>query len=432
MGPKPDSRLVEFIPTPTDYIVTIAIGIVVSSLFLYKKQKIELRFFWLILGQTIVLTAPLLTTGLQAVWGDYPTIDKEGSHLYYLQGIHIEQIQNPQQSLENPAIQLIGFHLGHLWITEFFDLFLPTHSAFNAQALCNVVLSWWCMWLLLWERNKQPWIGLILSFGFGMGLHLFRDINWYTIEKSAVWWLPLFWWAMERVNTGKNRFWLPIPIFLGACYSNLYWGMLIAMLGFFIAIVYRKKPIFYSLGGCFFVGLAIGVYQMLLMKNAPPLAQPEDFLWLRAALDAFTISPFQWNRIPFFLAVHPLCLAICGWALWQQKKLSWMVALSIVFFLLSLGPWLLPDTVKNPLYLGFAHLPGMWRFSEPEIFFHLSWMLLLGNVGPLNINPKGKATMYLFMVVYWIFAIRTSIAYPQFSTFIPSELAKNWEQNIFK
>ena len=161
----------------------------------------------------------------------------------------------------------------------------------------------------------------------------------------------------------------------------------------------------------------------MLMKNAPPLAQPEDFLWMRAALDSFTLSPFEWNRIPFFLAVHPLCLFICGWGIWHQKRLSWMLLLASGFFLLSLGPWLLFNAIKNPLYLGFSYLPGMWRFSEPEIFFHLSWMLLLGNVGQLKVNPTGKVTMYGFMVLYWIFAIRTSIAYPQFSSFIPSELA---------
>lgn len=432
MGPQQDSRLIECIPSSGDYGMTILIGMIIGSLFLLKRQPTEFRFLWLIAGQTIILTAPTLLTGADCVWGDYPTIDKEGSLLYYQQKIHIEQLFDPIKALDNPAIQLIGFHLGHLWVTEFFDLFLPTYAAYNAQALFNVILSWWCMWLVLWEKNKQPWLAMIIAFGFGMGLHLFRDINWYTIEKSAVWWLPLFWWSIERVRTGKNRVWLPAIIFFGAAYTNLYWGMLIAMLGLGLGLIHRNRKIFFALAGCCLVGMAIGCYQAVLMRNSPALAQPDDFIWLRAALDSFTIYPLQWNRIPFFLAVHPICLAICLWSIFSKKTCLWTLSLGLLFFVLSLGPWLLPDTFKNPVYLIFSYLPGMWRFSEPEIFFHLTWMLLLGSTREFHFKNNHKIILYVIIVGYWAFVVRPSKPYPAFTKFIPSNLSTNWQQKVFQ
>ena len=64
-------------------------------------------------GLTVVLTAPALGLLDAGVWGAFPTIDKEGSLLFYLDGVH-QRARAPLDAAGDPASRLIGVHTGTL------------------------------------------------------------------------------------------------------------------------------------------------------------------------------------------------------------------------------------------------------------------------------------------------------------------------------
>ena len=82
--------------------------------------------------------------------------------------------------------------------------------------------------------------------------------------------------------------------------------------------------------------------------------------------------------------------------------------------------------------MGFSYLPGMWRFSEPEIFFHLTWMIILGSVGTIQIKRVTKIWVYILIVGYWILAIRFSKPYPTHTQFVQSQLSNDWQKRVFQ
>ena len=127
-GPKADPRQriapVEVFDVPEAYLVCIGVGLVLSLAALLRAPDVRLRAAAFILGQTILLTAPLAVFLDTWVYGSYPTIDKAGSMVFYLDGVHLRMLTDPAASLQDPAARLIGVHVGHLWVTEFFDVFL--------------------------------------------------------------------------------------------------------------------------------------------------------------------------------------------------------------------------------------------------------------------------------------------------------------------
>ena len=82
-------------------------------------------------------------------------IDKAGSLLFYLDGVHQRMLLHPWLSPGDPAARLIGVHVGHLWITEIFDLVYSPVGAFNAQALLYPALAWYGAWLLLRDLSQR-------------------------------------------------------------------------------------------------------------------------------------------------------------------------------------------------------------------------------------------------------------------------------------
>ena len=170
----------------------MALGLAISASSRSSRFTPAVRAWLFCFGQTLALTAPLGLMISQGVYGDFPTIDKAGSYLYYQDGVHIRSLLHPIASLNDCAVQLIGVHMGHLWLDQFFDLFLSGYAPFNAQALLFPALAWWCCSLFFRELGADWRAAIATSLPFGLTLHIFRDLNWYTIEKAAIFLLPLY------------------------------------------------------------------------------------------------------------------------------------------------------------------------------------------------------------------------------------------------
>jgi|GEM_PF-1270764 len=447
-GPPADPRQriapVEIFDVPEAYLLCGAIGLLVSLAALWRGPDVRLRAALFVLGQSILLTAPLATFLDTWMYGSYPTIDKAGSLVFYLDGVHTRMLADPILSLQDPAARLIGVHIGHLWVTAAFDLILSPMGAFNAQALLYPALGWYCAFLLFHEVTEQPRASLLMAFPFGMGLHVFRDLNWYTIEKAAIFWIPLFLWACYRAWRDGGRWRLVTGLILAlTTWMNVYLGMLNAMmLGLTVLALWmsndRHRIRFLKTAVIAALCIApLAIWQWLLMHNGPQLATPEEFLWSRAALDSFTLDPLRWNRLEVHRSLNVVAL---GTALWGLKRSRWVgiVRLSsvsaLVFFFLSLGPVALG--IENPLYMAArAVIPGFWRIAKPEVFFHMTWLLLLGiaavQAGRAGWGRRLTAGLYGLFVIAWLIMVRTHPAYPPMTVYQPSKLSKGWEDRVF-
>ncbi len=426
------------------------------------------------------------------VYGAYPTIDKEGSLLFYLDGVHVRMLLHPLLSMGDPAAHLIGVHTGHLWLTAFFDLFLSPHGAFNMQGLLSPALAWFASWLLLRDLCDNRRIAFVLAFGWGMGLHVFRDLNWYTIEKAAIFWLAFFCWAMHRawqqvpdvpvqaegvpggaLPAGRLRDTGPWPwgaalLFLLMTWNNLYLGLVGAVMGataFFGALAtaatawrrqraapgdtaraaayHRAAARFRNLGlacvACTAFVLPLIAWQALLLGGGPSLGDPDRFLYERAALDSFSLVPFRWNRLEPWRALNMVIVGLAlfgGWARRRDPRVRYAVATGSLLAALSLGPFLLPG-VENPLYMAArALIPGFWRIAKPEVFFHGAWLLMccvaaiqLARVVP---RPRSLGALYLLFVLAWLVMVRTHPAYPELTLPVHSTLSPDWADDVFR
>ena len=348
--------------------------------------------------------------------------------MFYRDGVHFRLF-----SFSDPAHRLIGFHLGHLWISQILDWFVGDIGAFNLQALLNVTLTWYCTYRLLHLLGASHLWAWLLASQLGFHLHLFRDIQLYTIEKSAVYPLLLYWESTIRASKGEKG----SPIGMGlsfflASWINLYWGIFCVLITPFLLWMYRtedKRSILKGVIFCVLFGCCIGLYQQILTTSGPPFAHSERFME-RAALDNVSIWPFSWNRLPWFMSISPLLFIIFGWT-WHTKKLyTKYIGLGIVFFILSTGPYLF-SSVPNPLYQGLTALPALWRFAKPEAFFFLTYIVLLSTVVKLNPPTKGCIIIGILMVMQ-CFGTRMQQEYPSYFTKpVHTSLPKNWEQRIF-
>lgn len=486
-GPPPDPRSVPFPAGPGDepgaWALAVGVGLLLSALAAWRRPPEAMRALLFTLGQTVLLTAPLLGLLDRAWYGAFPTIDKEGSLLFYLDGVHVRALLQPIQSLSDPAVRLIGVHLGHLWPVATADLLLSPMGAFNAVALLHVALGWWAAWLLCREVSGDGRLALVAALPFGLGLHVFRDINWYTTEKAAVLWLALFAFALWRAARAGG----PWPLVAGVlfaitCWMNLYLGLVGAALGGMAlagAALHgvtglRRRDLAASEGvadvtsmlhlnpdalalpeartllrrvalanlACTLFALPLVAAQALLMREGPALASPERFLWERAALDSFTLSPLAWNRMELWPAAWPPLLLLAGWTALRLRRapaVRFAAAAGLVLFLLSLGPRLL-DQVDNPLYLALARgVPGLWRLAKPEVFFEGTFLLglALAAVGLVRLVPPGRrglaaAVLYALSVVGWLALVRAHPAFPAFSAPVESRLKQGWEERVFE
>jgi hypothetical protein len=427
-------------------------GLVLSALaVVWKRPPRALRYLVFVFGQVTFLTAPLLAHIDRYVYGSFPTIDKEGSLLFYLDGVHVRMLEHPLISPLDPAARLIGVHVGHLWVSQIFDLFLTPIGAFNAQAFLSLVLGWWAMWLLLRAVSGANRISLLLAFPFGMGLHIFRDLNWYTIEKAVVFWLPLFTLAMLRAWRDGGRWrWLPGVVLLVMSWMNLYMGMLAGFLGAAAwlwllgdGILRRERTVAlrrvsHAGAVCLLLITPLLVWQWALMHGGPQLGSPERFLWERAALDGFSLVPLAWNRLEVHRALNMVGvgLAVLGAVgCWSDRRVRFSVVVGLTAALLSVGPVLLPGPVENPLYMLIRLIvPGFWRVAKPEVFFHITWMLMLC-VAAIQLakveRRRGVYALYAVFVVGWLLMVRTHPAYPPMTMPIESNLSTGWQEGVF-
>jgi hypothetical protein len=400
-----------------------------------------------ILGQTIILTAPLFALIDTYVYGSFPTIDKAGSLAFYLDGVHIRMLAHPLQSLVDPAARLIGVHVGHLWVTQAFDLILTPVGAFNAQGLLYPALGWWAAYLLFREVTGRERASVLMGFPFGMGLHTFRDLNWYTIEKAAVFWLPLYLWASYRAwRRGGSWIWLAGGIYALLSWMNLYLGLVAAALMATASLCTlaarttgtRRVIAVLVLSAVLVSPLAI--WQWALLQGNLTLGSPERFLFERAALDGFSLSPLRWNRLEIHRALNLVALALAGWGLIAGRKDGRVRLAAIcgaVLFLLSIGPFLWGHGVENPLYwFARAVVPGFWRVAKPEVFFHGTWLLLLGvaaiQLARSNASGRALGVLYALFVLAWLVMVRTHPAYPPMTLPTKTQLAPNWADRVFQ
>ncbi|MCB9778110.1 MAG: hypothetical protein H6742_06070 [Alphaproteobacteria bacterium] len=490
-GPPPDPRQqiapVELVDAPEAYAACLVIGLLLSAFALWKRPPASLRYLVLILGQTIALTMPLSWFLDRYVYGAFPTIDKEGSLLFYLDGVHVRMLLHPLLSTGDPAAHLIGVHTGHLWVTQFFDLFLSPVGAFNAQGLLYPALAWWAAWLLLRDLCHHDRTAFVLSFSWGMGLHVFRDLNWYTIEKAAIFWLALFCWALYRswvrapqgnppgtglpggpLLVGRLRETGPWPWAAGALYlamawNNLYLGLVGAVVGAcalvavgvhaawawrgrteapdeYAGAAARFRSVALACAACAAFAAPLVVLQILLLYGGgPSLGDPQRFLTERAALDGFTLAPFRWNRLEPWRALNMVAVGLALFGAVARRRdvrVRFALACGSFLFLLSLGPALLPG-VPNPVYMAAFHLvPGFWRVAKPEVFFHGTWLLMCG-VAAIQLrrvvpSPRTLGLLYGVFVVAWVLMVRTHPAYPGLTIPVRSSLDPQWHEQVFE
>lgn len=388
-GPPPDPRQVIVDAPLWAWLACALVGVALCA-----WARPQRRFLW-VLGATVALTTPAAAMIPTAVWGAWPTIDKTGSLLFYGRGVQWFQ--------DLDALRLIGVHVGHLWITAAFDLFLSPFAAQNAQALLNVGLSWYVAAVLFEDLGARRTTALAAALPFGLGLHVFRDINWYTIEKSGVYWLPLYVLALRRN-------WRVTPlIYAAAFFYNVYWGVLCAFIGA-AALYWRPRAVILSA----VAALPLVGAQWRLMHGQGSIGSPELFLEQRAALDVWT--PLAWNRLEAWRALDPVCLAL---GLWGLRKQPLLAAFVVVAALLALGP-------VSPLYMLLWHgVPGFWRFAKPEVFFELSWLGILAAAA-----LQERRWLLPVVVLTWLVSVRTHPVYPGFSEYIPASLPKSWQEAV--
>jgi len=450
-GPPPDPRqkipAIEVFDDPWAYAVCFGVGVALSALSMWRRPPPTLRAALFILGQSIILTAPLLTFLDTYVYGSFPTIDKSGSLAFYLDGVHVRMLQHPIQSLTDPAARLIGVHIGHLWVTQFFDIFLSPIGAFNAQGLLYPALGWWAAYLLFREVTGRERISVLMGFPFGMGLHTFRDLNWYTIEKAAIFWLPLYlWFAYRAWRDGGRKIWAAGAAFGLLSWMNLYLGLVAAALiataagCMLLARGAQWRRVVKILGASALVVAPLGLWQWALLQGNLTLGSPERFLFERAALDGFTLSPLRWNRLEVHRALNMVAVGLAAWGLFAGRRdgrVRLSAVCALVLFVLSIGPFVSGHDIENPLYwLARAAVPGFWRVAKPEVFFHGTWLLLLGiaaiQLARIKTTGRQLAVLYGLFIIAWLLMVRTHPAYPPMTVPTKTRLAPDWAEKVFQ
>jgi hypothetical protein len=433
-----------FAEAPGAWIAAVVLGMLVSALAAVRSFPGWLKALAFVLGQTLALTTPLAAVLERWVYGAFPTIDKAGSLRFYLDGVHRHMLTDPSGSLHDPAAHLIGVQFGHLWVTELFDLALSPFGAMNVQALLYPAFAWWAASRVCVEAGNDSRAAILAGFPFGLGLHVFRDLHWYTIEKAAVGWLALYaWLGLRAIHTGRGAFLAAIVLAI-ATWMNLYLGLVASAMVFLATLAVsaidrgRARRAIALLGLSFVFVLPLAIWQLLLLRG-DRTATPEQYLWERAALDAFTLRPLAWDRIEAWRALDPMALVAAAIGIASERRNRWAIAAiagAFALFAVSLGPSILPN-VTNPLYFAVRDLvPGFWRVAKPEVFFEGAWLVLLvfaaRGFGRIATTAPRAAFVYGAMVAVWLGTTRAHPAFPGFS--MPQEIqpVAGWERGVLQ
>ena len=415
-----------------------------------------------VLGITALLTAPWVSVLHKAVIGAYPTIDKEGSLLFFEHGVHHLWLTDSSRSLMETGLPLVGIQVGHLWLTQVFAWFVPTFVAFNIQSIVHICLNVLAVlfWLDSFEKRSYTqrhiqWYEIkswIVGFIIGAQLHVFRDIHWYTVEKSALFPLFVFWGILHRLRHKEEHRALHSPIALMTVYTlaglyNFYWAILLPILtlAYVTPTNTKNKQFRQAITGCIAVGLLLGFGQWSLQSAKFQFAEVSAFK-IRAGLDIFSISTLDWNRMGFWRPINPLILGIVALMGIQNlrkhqstttfhnhqdnqstiaeakthRRLWWCMAL---FCTLSLGPNL-PFEIANPIYKAFQLLPGMWRFAKPEIFLILPYAFVAKQAISSETLFKKQTDygVWTLIVLVYLCGLYSSPAFPYMTQFIEGTL----------
>ena len=451
--PHPDQVLVAsgITEQPLAWAIALGVGALAIALAIGLRRRPAVAVALAALGEVSLLTAPFLGLLPGTVYGAYPTIDKQGSILFYLDGVHRRMLAAPFEVQTDPAAQLIGIHTGHLWVSEFFDLFLTSYAAFNAQGLLYLVLAIWCTWWFLATLSGDKRAAFALAAAYGLSLHVFRDLNWYTIEKAAVFTLPLYAGCWIRTLRDGGRWAVAgAAVVLVTALLNLYMALVLGLaagLGTLIAAagmlragnasgLARLRPLLASYGLTVVLIAPLIAAQALLLRGGSSLATPDCFLATRAALDTLTIWPPAWNRLEIWRAVEPISAVVALWALLRLRRspLTWaVVGLGLAFASLALGPYVVG--VANPVYFAAWYgIPYFWRIAKPEVFFFVSSLCILGlaslGLASLDLRTRTLAALHAAMLLMWIPLVRLHPVYPEFTEYAEATLAPTWTRRL--
>ncbi len=447
-GPPPDAEQVLLAAGPLDlpwaWALCIAAGLGLAVAGLALRERSQPGAVALVCcGHVLALTAPLGALLERSVFGAWPTVDKAGSYLFYMDGVHLRPLLEPASALSDPALRLIGLHLGHLWVTHLLDLALSAHGAFNAQGLLYPALAWFCAWLLFREAGARSWPAFLAAWPFAMGLHVFRDLQWFTIEKAAVFGIPLFCWTLLRARR-RGGWWLLAcaAALLGSAWLNWYLALVNgAVVALWLLAAHDKGAL--RVAGAALAALAPFVaLQALLLHDAGAMGDPQRFLWQRAALDVLSVYPPRWNHLELWRALNLPLLVLGLWGFWRcrAEPLARFAALmALALGALSLGPMLLgrPEGgLPNPVFwAAWKTVPGFWRVAKPEFFFEATYLALLGAAArALSDQCRRRAALgalHVALAAGWIAGVRSHPAYPVFTEPVPVSLSPHWERSVF-
>ena len=469
-GPPPDPRMLpidaSWSADPTGHLICVAVAILAAVAARRSPSPARQRI-WLGVAVVVGFTSPWLAWVDRAWFGDFPTIDKEGSLLFFLDGVHQRLYLAPLDAAQDAAVRLIGVHAGHLWVTELLATVLSPMGAFNAQGLLQLALGWaaaaWAIHEVVWGGGRPlvrsdstaPWAAWVAGFPFGMGLHVFRDLNWTTIEKGGVAFLAAFVGLWSRAARQGGR-WV---VGLAACYGamalyNLYFAVVGAGFGaLYVGLRWAQLDraarlrLVAAAGACCAVGVPVALAQLAIQAGGPSLASPERFLWERAALDGFSLVPLHWNRLEVWRACNPVMVGLSGvgaWTLRHDRRVWAAAGVALGLFVVAWGPVLLPGEavdaprLANPVYMGLhAWIPGFWRLAKPEVFFQPVWLMVLG-AGAVGLHhvlrhrrAVGLALAVLVFAVWWPL-VRLHAAFPGLSAPVHSDLSPQWQDKVFR
>lgn len=444
-GPPADPRLIPSPAGPLDapgaWALCLALGLLLI-IFALRGRRGAPRSAPLVLGLGLLMLAPAPALWPSRWWGDFPTVDKAGSLAMFLSGAHHGAL--PWAAEDTPALRLIGAHAGHLWPIAALDLALDPAQAFNLISVMQPILGWGIASMYLRATGARPWAALAMGLPFGMGLHVMRDVRWYTIEKAAVYWIPLSLWALKRAERGVGWALGAALTFALMTWNNLYFGMVCAVMGVGLgaealgpALAGQRPAQRRLLGLVLAAALTLPLVraQAGLQGEGPGLGGPERFLTERAALDVLSLGPPRWNRLELWRAVDPLAalLGLLGLgALLRARYGRALVGIGVLLAILALGPklaWrpeLAPTAPDNPVYAALvAAVPGAWRIAKPEVFFEGSLLVLLVSAaGWLSRRPsRTQRWALLWMLLAWFGLVRAHPAFPGFSAPLRVEAA---------
>ena len=434
-GPPPDATQALAQAGPQDmplaWAVCILLGLALTGLAAWRRHALPF-----IVGQVLLLTAPFGAVWPTHVLGSWPTIDKTGSLLFYLDGVHQRMVLSPAESLADPAARLIGVHIGHLWLVQLADLFVEPFAAFNLQGLLWIVVGWGGAALFARALSSSWWNAVLVGFPFGMGLHVFRDLNWYTIEKAAVGLLAVFAWTMARAWKDGGRWRLSAALaYVGMAWINWYLalvGAVGAALALGVVVAFdrgRAKDVALACAACSLAVLPLVVWQFLLLRGDGTLGDPEVFLYERAMLDSFTLWPPAWNRMELWRAVNLPVVALAVWACRSDRTSRGVGLVALGLFSLALGPQLV-EGVWNPVYMAIrAVLPGFWRVAKPEVFFEGTYLCLIA-MAARGLPRELPRWAYVPLALGWLVVVRTHPVYPPIAEYTEHTLDPRWNERM--